>query len=353
MAVAEYLTQLQADKQTLVDNLVAKGVEATSDETFTSLVPKVADISSGASFEITDASYLFYGGARTDYIDELCSAITPECANFIYMFQMAQELTEVPYFDTSNGTDFTRMFCACNNLTKMHLFNTSKGTNFTRTFYECRGLKEIPLLDTSNGTIFKEMFQGCSGLTEMPLLDTSNGTDFYAMFYRCSGLTEIPLLDTSNGTNFDQTFYWCSNLIKLPQIDTSKATTFNAMCSRCSKLVEIPLLNAEKVIYINNMLGSCSSLTTLGGFKNLGKAYTQTTNNLYNYRLTLSDSPLLTHDSLMNVINNLYDLNLSYDVANGGTLYAQSLIIATECQSLLTEEEIAIATNKGWNVSFA
>lgn len=42
--IAEQLTQLQNDKQVLVDNLVAKGVEASSDETFTTLAPKVADI---------------------------------------------------------------------------------------------------------------------------------------------------------------------------------------------------------------------------------------------------------------------------------------------------------------------
>ena len=50
---AEYLTQLQTDKATLVTNLVAKGVDATNDETFTSLVPKVADISTGGTTEPT------------------------------------------------------------------------------------------------------------------------------------------------------------------------------------------------------------------------------------------------------------------------------------------------------------
>ena len=40
---ADYINQLKADKQTLVNNLVAKGVTATNDETFTTLVPKVAD----------------------------------------------------------------------------------------------------------------------------------------------------------------------------------------------------------------------------------------------------------------------------------------------------------------------
>lgn len=44
---SDYLKQLQADKQVLVDNLVAKGVAATSDETFTTLVPKVNDIQTG------------------------------------------------------------------------------------------------------------------------------------------------------------------------------------------------------------------------------------------------------------------------------------------------------------------
>ena len=44
VTISQQLTQLLTDKQKLVNNLVAKGVEATSKETFTSLVPKVADI---------------------------------------------------------------------------------------------------------------------------------------------------------------------------------------------------------------------------------------------------------------------------------------------------------------------
>lgn len=44
----EYLSQLQADKQTLVNNLTTKGVSASNEETFTTLVPKVLDIDSGS-----------------------------------------------------------------------------------------------------------------------------------------------------------------------------------------------------------------------------------------------------------------------------------------------------------------
>ena len=48
---ADYLTQLQADKQALVNNLVAKGVSAEKTEKFNTLVPKVLEIQSGAPVE--------------------------------------------------------------------------------------------------------------------------------------------------------------------------------------------------------------------------------------------------------------------------------------------------------------
>lgn len=53
----------------------------------------------------------------------------------------------------------------------------------------------------------------------------------------------------------------------------------------------------------------------------------------------------------MNVINKLYDLNLTYDVANEGTLYRQTLKLGTTNRNKLTSDEIAKATNKGWNIT--
>ena len=45
------------------------------------------------------------------------------------------------------------------------------------------------------------------------------------------------------------------------------------------------------------------------------------------------------------------DKHTSYDVANGGTLYTQQLVLGSTNMAKLTAEEIAIATNKGWTVS--
>lgn len=45
--ISEYLNQLLTDKTNLVNNLISKGVTADNSETFTSLVPKILDISTG------------------------------------------------------------------------------------------------------------------------------------------------------------------------------------------------------------------------------------------------------------------------------------------------------------------
>ena len=110
-------------------------------------------------------------------------------------------------------------------------------------------------------------------------------------------------------------------------------------------------LDMSKATRIENMFNGCTKLENIGGFLNLGKAYTYTGNGYNFYKLNLSKATLLTHDSLMNIINNLYDLNLSYNVANGGTLYTQNIVLGSTNLAKLTAEEIAIATNKGWTVS--
>lgn len=116
------------------------------------------------------------------------------------------------------------------------------------------------------------------------------------------------------------------------------------METECTSLTTVPMLDASKIINVYNMFNNCSSLVTLGGLKNLGMSYpTNWIENVSEATLNLSDSPLLTHDSLMNVINNLYDIK-----SKG--VKTQTLQLGNTNKAKLTAEEIAIATNKGWNV---
>jgi surface protein len=177
------------------------------------------------------------------------------------------------------------------------------------------------------------------------------------MFDGCYKIESIPLIDTSNVTNMRSMFYDCRKLKTIPSLDTNKVTNMSNMFAMgsTSLLESIPELNGESLINVNNIFYASSdyfnNFTNFGGLKDLGKAYTQKSNNYSNYRLSLTNVTNLTHESLMNVINNLYDLNITYDVANGGTLYTQSLQLGSTNTAKLTAEEIAVATSRGWTVS--
>ena len=240
---------------------------------------------------------------------------------------LKQFIKKIPKIDTSNWVSMAHIFMYCTNLVELPLLNTSKVTNMTYAFNACENLTEFPLLDMSNVTITTYMFNNCKKLEKIPLLNISNVTEASYMF---SG---------------------CSSLIEIPQLNTSNIITAASMFSVCSNLITIPCLDFGNVQNINSLLYNCKQLINFGGFKDLGKSYINATVNYGPQKLSLAQSTLLTHESLMNVINNLYDLNLTYNVANGGTLHTQSLQLGSTNLAKLTPEEIAIATAKGWTVS--
>ena len=184
-----------------------------------------------------------------------------------------------------------------------------------------------------------------SYIKQIPLIDTSDYTSMSYMFSSCNSLITIPLLNTSKVTNMSSMFFNCSSLTTIPQLDTSKVTNISYMLNGCKSLTTFPQLDTSKVTNISYMLNGCKSLTTLGGFTNLGQAYSTTQSANYgDYTLNLSSSTKITHDSLMNVINNLYDI-----AAKG--VKAQQLVIGSTNLAKLTAEEVAIATTKGFSVS--
>jgi hypothetical protein len=113
------------------------------------------------------------------------------------------------------------------------------------------------------------------------------------------------------------------------------------MFNFCYRLEYVPQLDASSVRNIYSVFNYCRSLIDFGGFTNLGMSFNN--NDKEHYRtLDLSGAKLLNHISLMNVISNLYDLNL-----NG----QQGILnLGTTNLSKLTNDEIAIATSKGWIV---
>ena len=153
---------------------------------------------------------------------------------------------------------------------------------------------------------------------------------------------EVTIIFITNMTNM---FHSCSSLETIPLLNTSKVTSGYNMFNSCASLKTIPKLNFESMTNISSFLSGANNVVNIGGFENLGAAYLTTAAADYSYyRLDLRDCSKLTHESLMNVINNLYDIKTK-------GCKAQSLRLGATNLAKLSEDEIAIAQNKGWNVS--
>lgn len=283
-------------------------------------------------------------------IEEINSDISVNGTSLSLFFRYCKKLKKAPYIDTSNVTHMDYTFSTCTNLEQIPIYNTEKVINMNRTFEYCTKLQTIPLLDTQNVIIMSGMFYSAKELLTIPSINMNKVTNTSDMFGGCTKLKEIPHINIKNVTNISGMFSG-SGLITAKGLNTSKAQYINNLFASCENLEEIDSLECNNVTSVQNVIYNCSKLVNLGGFINLGKKYTQKTTNYSSYKLDLSYCTELTHDSLMNVINNLYDLNLTYNVAGGRKLYTQSLSLGRTNLAKLTEEEIAIATSKGWNIT--
>ena len=293
-----------------------------------------------------DMSHCFsnYEGERIPLLE--LNPNTSNVTNMEELFSGCRSLKSIPAMNTQNVTNMQLMFFQCEKLSSVPALDTSNVTEMTGMFNSCKSLSSVPALNTSNVTNMGLMFAGCESLTTVPLLNTSNVTEMGGMFSGCHSLVEIPTLDTSKGKFLDAMFAGCSSLKQIPLLNTKSCTNINGMFEGCTSLETVPILDASNVGDISKIFKDCPSLVMLGGLKNLGMDYSSAYYihaNKREYTLDLSYSPLLTHDSLMNIINNLYDIK-----SKG--VKPQTLQLGDTNKAKLTAEEIAIATNKGWNV---
>ena len=114
----------------------------------------------------------------------------------------------------------------------------------------------------------------------------------------------------------DISFNGFRSLLKCPSfINANSMYNMSYAFYNCRKIIDIPEIDTSGVSNVYYAFENCECLTNFGGLLNLGKKYSRTVNNDADYRLSLADSTLLTHQSLTNIINGLYDLNLTYNVS--------------------------------------
>lgn len=204
--------------------------------------------------------------------------------------------------------------------------------------------------------------------------------DTYKYVYDCPALPEH--FKFAPRTKYGCNFMFSGNykITNIDSFDTSKAVGCSGMFAGCYQLKSIGLLDMSNVrwelqddssAYIDNTTGIefmfdspyysnadlkrmiNFNLTNLGGFKDLGKGYVDQIKTYgidYKPVLDLQYCSNLTHDSLMNVINTVYDFSNDFSscTSENDAYGIIQLDVDGVCMARLTDDDIAIANKKGW-----
>lgn len=200
----------------------------------------------------------------------------------------------------------------------MGLYDWKYVYNWSNMFNYCVNLKKVlnfPQDARAYGTVYG-MFRGCKNLDEPPYFNTQYIGDFGHMFDSCLKLTTIPQYDMSNALSGDLMFSGCERLTSLPQF-------------YCPKL---------KIASFFNTNAHCRYLTEVGGWREI------------RCNLDLHSLTNMTPQSITNVVEGLYDFEYWAEEPDStqGTL-----TLATSLSSVVTEEMMAMATNKKWKIIFS
>lgn len=312
MTTSDYLTQLQQDRDNLVDNLTTKGITGlTGDETFTELVPEVLNIPSGGA-DLSEYFNNTISASSSSGVLELVKKIpnnitlsgnsmqnlfkgytgssfptidTSSVINMNAAFQGCINMTTPPITTTPLVTNISSMFDGCTSLTGSITLSLPEATNITSTFQNCSSLNSV-ILTIPKAQYVNSIFKGCTSLTSVTLNNSNKIMIVGSMFEGCSNLESISM---PNGTGTcanaaASVFKGCSKLETAPYLNLSGVYSISSMFQDCSELKNIPaytitsttmLSNAFKGVTkltnesLNNVLATCISASSYGATKTL------------------------------------------------------------------------------------
>ena len=199
------------------------------------------------------------------------------------------------------------------------------------TSYDFTGYEdiEITLLD---GTITTDVTTTCDQVAKVKLWypESTVAIKFYGSSSYKPVVKTVNYCKTDNFTNMNQMFRDCNKLteLDLSNFDTSNVTTMGNMFYNCNKLTSLDLSNFDtsNVTNMDGMFYSCSRLTSLQSPVFYGS-------------VSFDYSPL-NLESALDIINKLATVETT-----------KTLDLSSTTLALLSNEQIAIATNKGWTLS--
>ena len=312
MSISKEIERLQKAKKDIGDAIVRKGgsVSGTID-TYAKSVMALGDVSFRTAIDIVN---------KSDAKNVDLTMISPKNETILnYLFQKNTNLINinVSNWDTSNITSLRGAFASIPNLESVDFadWDVSHVTDFYAMFDSCKNLKTIDVSkwNTSSATNMGWMFNG-NNLQSLDVsnFNTSKVTIMFAMFSGSQALTRLDVsnFDTSNVLDFGRTFSYWSGVNKELNISGLNLT-------KC-KFMELTFKSTNfKVIRSDGLRLPNIDMSNIG----------------------LSDSTELTVESIVGLLNALPQSDKGYSFQIGSDNIAK-----------LSDEQKAIATDKGWTL---
>lgn len=320
-----------------------------------------------------DCAYLNYKGKWDTFIDVYKNKwSTSDITDAICIFN-GSSLSSIP-FEINCATDYqnaNNMFGNCGQLTIAPKINNLMFKNISKLFSNCYKLKTIPndfcdswLYNPTNSLNQSNIFDCCYSLRSVPMniFECGNlnirysNSYFYFGFYHCFNLDElinlpIPYGATWTSNCLEYTFSYCERLKNIVFAKQADGTPYTVNW----KSQVINLTNNVGYVgdNIDNILSWNSGITADKEIKD-ATTYAALKNDIDWFTCDVAYSRY-NHDSAVATINSLPDTS-AYLATAGGTntiKFNGAAGSATDGGAIntLTEEEIAVATAKGWTVS--
>lgn len=272
----------------------------------------------------------------------------------------------------NDSIDLSEMFRSCQSLTtfpKITVPNMSYHPKMSYMFADCQALRTLPF------DYFTSIGDWSAGSSE----STNDSKDH--LFYDCYSLREHPdmtCLKQVSKTLYDYIFFACFSLNEIVNYPVSLGTltnnVFNQFVEGCYRIKNLTFTKNEdetpivakwkyQVIDLSDSIGYAKYIENITGY-NSGITTDKRVSDDATYQ-ALKDDPdwysgdinysRYNHNSAVNTINSLPDTS-AYLATAGGTntiKFKGASGASTDGGAIntLTEEEIAVATAKGWTVS--
>ena len=268
-------------------------------------------------------------------------------------FSNCYALISVPKFDATNATDVSHMFSNCYNLEYFDgLENVSDGINMYNMFAFCRRLSTFPdNIGIEHASNVSNMFYNCESLKTIPDLNIDIATSASQMFYQCYNIETVGNISMKSCTSSAYMFKSCQNLETIGTIEAGSSIDMSGMFSNCINIKHSPAINFSSATSISSIFDGCSSMRAveIDGISGSASINAQS--------FACSNLRSITFKNAETWQGGNITLTTSHlDTAAAVKLFESLPAISTAkyiklSLSALTDEQKAIATDKGWTVS--